>query len=61
MKRNGAEKLFSKMIDREYSEMADLPEDKIYEEEPVDDESLVDEQKDEFYYSNRIEKGYGLI
>jgi len=60
MKQNGAEKLFSKMIDREYSEMADLPEDKIYEEF-TDEESLVDEEKDEFYYSNRIEKGYGLI
>ena len=60
MKENGAEKLFSKMIDREYAEMADLPEDKVYEE-ITDEEALVDEEKDEFYYANRIEKGYGLI
>lgn len=62
MKKNGAEILFSKMIDREYSEMADLPEDKIYDELPdVDAETLVDEEKDKDYYSNRIKKGYGLI
>lgn len=60
MKENGAEKLFSKMIDREYAEMADVPEDKVYEE-ITDEEALVDEEKDEFYYANRIEKGYGLI
>lgn len=59
MKKNGAEKLFSKMIDREYSEIADIPEDKIYEE-IIDEEVLVDEEKDEDYYSNRIAKGYGL-
>lgn len=59
MKKNGAEKLFSKMIDREYAEMADVPEDKLYEELP-DEEELVDETKDEDYYSNRIAKGYGL-
>ena len=59
MKTNGADKLFSRMIDREYAEMADLAEDKIYEE-PVDDETLVDEEKDDFYYKNRIEKRYGL-
>lgn len=60
MKKNGAEKLFSKMIDREYSEIADIPEDKLYEE-ITDEEVLVDEEKDEDYYSNRIAKGYGLI
>ncbi|MBR1970886.1 MAG: hypothetical protein IKA17_11100 [Clostridia bacterium] len=60
MKENGADKLFSRMIDREYAEMADVPEDKIYEE-IADEEALVDEEKDEFYYANRIEKGYGLI
>jgi hypothetical protein len=32
MKHNGAEKLFSRMVDREYAEMADVPEDKLYEE-----------------------------
>ena len=59
MKENGADKLFSKMIDREYAEMADLPENRLYEE--LDDEDvLVDEKKDEDYYSNRIKKGYGL-
>ena len=31
MKTNGADKLFAKMIDREYAEMADVAEDKIYE------------------------------
>jgi len=60
MKINGAEKLFSKMIDREYAEMADLPEDMIYEDLNFDEEALVDEEKDEYYYSNRIAKGYGL-
>lgn len=60
MKKNGAEKLFSKMIDREYSEIADIPEDKLYEE-IIDEDVLVDEEKDEDYYSNRIAKGYGLI
>ena len=58
MKQNGVEKLISRMIDREYAEMADLPEDKLYEE--LDDDALVDETKDEDYYSNRIAKGYGL-
>ena len=60
MKSNGAEKLFSKMIDREYAEMADLPEDMVYEELDCDEETLVDEEKDAYYYSNRIAKGYGL-
>lgn len=60
MKENGAEKLISKMIDREYAEMADIPEDMLYEEELDDEEILVDEKKDEDYYSNRIAKGYGL-
>lgn len=61
MKHNGAEKLISRMIDREYAEMADIPEDKLYEELDSDEEVLVDEEKDEHYYSNRIAKGYGLI
>ena len=60
MKKNGAEKLFSKMIDREYSEIADIPEDKLYEE-ITDEEVFVDEEKDKDYYANRIAKGYGLI
>ena len=60
MKHNGAEKLISRMIDREYAEMADIPEDKLYEELDSDEEILVDEEKDEHYYSNRIAKGYGL-
>ena len=60
MNKNGAEKLFSRMIDREYAEMADLPEDMLYEEEVLDEETLVDEGKDEDYYKNRIAKGYGL-
>ena len=60
MKTNGAEKLISKMIDREYAEMADLPEDQLYDELLDDDEALVDEKKDEDYYANRIAKGYGL-
>ena len=61
MKINGAEKLISKMIDREYAEMADVPEDMLYEELDMDDEALVDEAKDTEYYSNRIAKGYGLV
>lgn len=60
MRENGAEKLFSKMIDREYAEMADLPEGQIYEDPSLDEEALVDEEKDTDYYSNRIAKGYGL-
>ncbi len=60
MKTNGAQKLISKMIDREYAEMADLPEDQLYEELFDDDDELVDEKKDEDYYANRIAKGYGL-
>ena len=60
MKDSGFDKLLSKMIDREYAEMADLPEDMIYEEAFLDEEALVDEEKDEYYYSNRIAKGYGL-
>lgn len=60
MASSGAEKLFSKMIDREYAEMADLPEDMIYEDDDLDEDALVDEKKDEDYYSNRIAKGYGL-
>ena len=60
MKRNGAEKLISRMIDREYAEMADVAEDKLYEELDTDEDVLVDESKDEDYYSNRIAKGYGL-
>lgn len=60
MKTNGAEKLFSKMTDREYAEMADIPEDQLYEELFDDEEALVDEKKDEYYYANRIAKGYGL-
>ncbi len=60
MKDSGFDKLLSRMIDREYAEMADLPEDMIYEEAICDEEALVDEEKDEYYYSNRIAKGYGL-
>ena len=60
MKTNGAEKLFSKMTDREYAEMADIPEEQLYEELFDDEEALVDEKKDEYYYANRIAKGYGL-
>ena len=59
MKFNGAENLIKKMIDREYAEMADIPEDMLYEEK-LDEEVLVDEKKDEDYYANRIAKGYGL-
>ena len=59
MKQNGAEKLISRMNDREYAEMADLPEDLLYDE-IILEEALVDEEKDEDYYSNRIAKGYGL-
>ncbi|MBQ3023411.1 MAG: hypothetical protein IJD91_08840 [Clostridia bacterium] len=61
MKHNGAEKLISKMIDREYAEMADIPEDMLYEELDIDEEALVDEKKDTEYYTNRIAKGYGLV
>ena len=61
MKHNGAEALISKMIDREYAEMADIPEDMLYEEPELDNEALVDEEKDTEYYSNRIAKGYGLV
>ena len=60
MNESGFEKLLSKMVDREYAEMADLPEDMIYEELELDEDILVDEKKDEYYYSNRISKGYGL-
>lgn len=60
MKDSGFNKLLSRMIDREYAEMADLPEDMIYEDFAYDEEALVDEEKDEYYYSNRIAKGYGL-
>lgn len=60
MKQNGAEKLICRMIDREYAEMADVPEDQLYKEAVYDEEVLVDEEKDEDYYSNRIAKGYGL-
>lgn len=60
MKDSGFSKLLSRMIDREYAEIADLPEDMIYEESVYDEETLVDEAKDEYYYSNRIAKGYGL-
>ena len=48
------------MTDREYAEMADIPEDQLYEELFDDEEALVDEKKDEYYYANRIAKGYGL-
>ena len=47
MKESGFEKLLSRMVDREYAEMADLPEDMIYEEFDPDEETLVDEKKDE--------------
>lgn len=60
MRGNGFEKLLSRMVDREYAEMSDLPEDAIYEELDSDEDVLVDEKKDEYYYSNRIAKGYGL-
>ncbi len=60
MKQNGAEKLISRMIDREYAELADVPEDQLYEDAFLQEEALVDEEKDEDYYSNRIKKGYGL-
>ena len=45
----GAEKLFSQMIDREYAEMADLPEDQIWVDDPdniFDPEEQIDETKD---------------
>ncbi len=48
-KKSGAEKLFARMIDREYAEMADLPEDKIMEEYSdsiFDPEEQIDETKD---------------
>ena len=48
-KLSGAEKLFSMMIDREYAEMADVPEDQIWEEEVdgiFDPEEQIDETKD---------------
>lgn len=60
MKKNGAEKLFDQMTDRAYAEMADVSEDKLYDE-IIEDDVLVDEEKDESYYSGRIAKGYGLI
>ena len=59
MSQNGADKLFSRMIDREYAEMADLPEDQLYVDFD-DEDALVDEEKDTDYYQNRISKGYGL-
>lgn len=59
MSQNGADKLFSRMIDREYAEMADLPEDQLYADFD-DEDALVDEEKDTDYYQNRISKGYGL-
>ncbi|MBQ7876583.1 MAG: hypothetical protein IJ316_04755 [Clostridia bacterium] len=46
---SGAEKLFSQMIDREYAEMADVPEDQIWEEDIdsiFDPEEQIDETKD---------------
>ncbi len=45
---SGAERLFARMVDREYAEMADLPEDKIYEDEDAvfDPEEAIDETKD---------------
>lgn len=48
-KLSGAEKLFSMMIDREYAEMADVPEDQIWEEDIdsiFDPEEQIDETKD---------------
>lgn len=45
----GAEKLFSKMVDREYAEMADLPEDQIWVDDLdaiFDPEEQIDETKD---------------
>lgn len=45
----GAEKLLSKMIDREYAEMADLPENQIWTDDPdsiFDPEEQIDETKD---------------
>ncbi|MGM9551986.1 MAG: hypothetical protein ACI3XA_07000 [Clostridia bacterium] len=48
-KLSGAEKLFSMMIDREYAEMADMPEDQIWEEDVdsiFDPEEQIDETKD---------------
>lgn len=48
-KLTGAEKLFSLMADREYAEMADLPEDQIWVDDPdmiFDPEEEIDETKD---------------
>lgn len=48
-KLTGAEKLFSQMIDREYAEMADVPENEIWEEDVdciFDPEEQIDETKD---------------
>ena len=56
MENNGFEKLISRMIDREYAEMADLPEDMIYEEILDDEDALVDEKKDEEYYEAQAER-----
>lgn len=61
MKENGAQKLFRRMTDRAYAEMADVSEDKVYDEILEDEDSILDEEKDESYYSGRISKGYGLI
>lgn len=60
MKVNGAERLITKMNDREYAEIADIPEDQLYEEILYDEDEPVDEEKDKDYYANRIAKGYGL-
>lgn len=48
-KLSGAERLFSQMIDREYAEMADMPEDQIWVEdidEIFDPDEQIDETKD---------------
>ena len=48
-KLTGAEKLFSQMIDREYAEMADVPEDQVWVEDIdsiFDPEEQIDETKD---------------
>lgn len=60
MKDSGFDKLLSRMVDREYAEMADLPEDQLYEEIFDEEDTLVDEAKDTDYYQNRISKCYGL-
>ena len=44
-----------------FIEVADIPEDMLYEELDIDEEALVDEEKDTEYYTNRIAKGYGLV